>query len=100
MGIRELPAEVAALGVRWSRRMPQSLRRAITTYGERRGAEAAASMAYYAFLSIFPLLIFFVAAASTVLKQDAVYAQLRIMLSDVSPLPSQLLVRTLDEVLR
>jgi membrane protein len=100
MGLRELPGKITALGVRWSHRIPQSIRRAFVTYGERRGAEAAAAMAYYAFLSIFPLLIFFVAAASLVLKQEKVYEQLRIMLADISPLPSQLLIQTLDEVLR
>jgi membrane protein len=100
MEIRELPSKVAALAVRWSHRMPQSLRRAVGTYGERRGAEAAAAMAYYAFLSIFPLLIFLVAAASVLLKQDEVYNQLRIMLADVAPLPGQLFLKTFDEVLR
>ena len=100
MALRELPGQVKALAVRWSHRMPQSLRRAITTYGERRGAEAAAAMAYYAFLSIFPLLIFLVAAASLLLQQSEVYNQLRILLADVSPLPSQLFVKTLDEVFR
>ena len=57
-------------------------------------------MAYYAFLSIFPLLVFIVAAASLVLKQEEVYNRLRIVLADVSPLPGQLLLKTLDEVLR
>lgn len=100
MGLRELPSQVAALAVRWSHRIPQSLRRAVVTYSERRGAEAAAAMAYYASLSIFPLLIFFVAAASLLLQQQQVYDQLRILLTDVTPLPSQLLLDTLDEVLR
>src|SRR5512135_3622033 len=97
---KELLSQATALAVRWSHRMPQSIRRAITTFGERRGAEAAAAMAYYAFLSIFPLLIFLVAAASLVLKQEEVYNQLLIILSEVSPLPTQLLLKTLDEVLR
>lgn len=100
MGLRDLPSQIGALGVRWAHRMPQSVRRAVTTYGERRGAEAAAAMAYYAFLSIFPLLIFLVAAASMVLRQEEVYNQLRIILADVSPLPGQLLLTTLDEVVR
>ena len=68
MELRELPLQVAALAVRWSHRIPQSIRRAFTTFGERRGAEAAAAMAYYAFLSLFPLLIFLVAAASLLLQ--------------------------------
>ncbi len=100
MDLRTLPTEARTLAARWSRRMPQSLRRAVTTYGERRGAEAAAAMAYYAFLSIFPLLIFLVAAASVILQDQRVYSQIRIMLSGVSPLPSRLLLTTFDEVFR
>ncbi len=100
MQVKEAPGQIMALGRRWSHRIPQSIRRAFTTYGERRGAEAAAAMAYYAFLSIFPLLIFFVAAASLVLQQEQVYDQLRILLADISPLPGKLLLNTLDEVFR
>ena len=100
MELRELPSQIAALAARWSHRIPQSLRRAFTTFSERRGAEAAAAMAYYAFLSLFPLLIFLVAAASLLLQQETVYNQLRILLADIFPLPSQLLASTFDEVLR
>lgn len=100
MNLRELPSQAVALAARWSRRIPQSLRRAVITYGERRGAEAAAAMAYYAFLSIFPLLIFLVAAASVILQDQRVYDQIRILLADVSPLPTRLLLTTFDEVFR
>jgi membrane protein len=98
MGLRELPGQARDLAVRWSHRMPQSMTRAVVTYGERRGAEAAAAMAYYAFLSLFPLLIFLVAAAGVILQDQRVYNQIRIMLADVAPLPSQLLIKTFDEV--
>lgn len=100
MGLRELPSEIVKLSARWSHRVPQSIRRAFVTFGERRGAEAAAGMAYYAFLSLFPLLVFLVAAASLLLQQERVYNQLRILLVDIFPLPSRLLASTLDEVLR
>ncbi len=97
---RKWPSQVKALAVRWSHRIPQSIRRGFVTFGERRGAEAAAAMAYYAFLSLFPLLIFLVAVASLLLQQERVYNQLRILLVDIFPLPSRLLASTLDEVLR
>ena len=100
MELRELPSQIKGLAARWSHRIPQSVRRAFVTFGERRGAEAAAGMAYYAFLSLFPLLIFMVAVASLLLQQERVYNQLRILLVDIFPLPSRLLSSTLDEVLR
>ncbi len=42
------------------------------SFGERRAAEAAASLAYYALFSIFPLLIFLVSFASSFLEDEAV----------------------------
>lgn len=81
-------------------RAPQSLVRAVRSFTDQRGAEGAAALAYYAFLSLFPLLVFLVAAASLLLERDDVYNQLRLILRDVFPLPSQLLASDLDQILR
>ena len=99
MRVAELPGKVTGFAAHIVARVPQSLRRAVTSFNDQRGAEAAAALAYYAFLSLFPLLVFLVAAASLLLRQEDVYTQLRILLRDVFPLPSQLLARNLDEVL-
>jgi membrane protein len=99
MGLRELPARATAVAARLGHRLPNSLRRAVITFTDQRGAEAAAGMAYYAVLSIFPLLVFLVAAASLLLEQERVYNQLSILLKDIFPLPSQLLSENFDEVL-
>lgn len=46
------------------------LRRALESFGEARSAQSAAGMAYYAFFSLFPLALFLVSVASTILVQD------------------------------
>jgi membrane protein len=99
MRLLEIPGKVAAFAGHIFARAPQSLRRAVSSFNDQRGAEAAAALAYYAFLSLFPLLVFLVAAASLLLRREDVYNQLRILLRDVFPLPSKLLATNLDEVL-
>ena len=99
MRLLELPGRLTAFGAHLVARAPQSLRRAVTSFNDQRGAEAAAALAYYAFLSLFPMLVFLVAAASLLLRQEDVYNQLRIVLRDIFPLPNQLLARNLDEIL-
>jgi membrane protein len=100
MRLVEIPRKLAALGAHLVARAPQSLVRAVRSFDDQRGAEAAAAMAYYAFLSLFPLLVFLVAASSLLLEREDVYNQLRILLRDIFPLPSQLLASNLDQILR
>lgn len=100
MRITELPARFAHITGHLIARAPQSLRRAVRSFNDQRGAEAAAALAYYAFLSLFPLLVFLVAAGSLLLEREDVYNQLRILLSDIFPLPSTLLASNLDQILR
>jgi membrane protein len=100
MSLRDLPGKLMAFAGRVVSRAPQSLVRAVRSFDDQRGAEAAAAMAYYAFLSLFPLLVFLVAAGSLLLEREDVYNQLRILLRDIFPLPSQLLASNLDQILR
>ncbi|MCU0510822.1 MAG: YihY/virulence factor BrkB family protein [Anaerolineae bacterium] len=100
MRLIELPARVAGVAGHLVARAPQSLVRAVRSFNDQRGAEAAAAMAYYAFLSLFPLLVFLVAAASLLLEREDVYNQLRLLLRDIFPLPSTLLASNLDQILR
>ncbi len=100
MRLTELPGRVTALAAHLVARAPQSLVRAVRSFDDQRGAEAAAAMAYYAFLSLFPLLVFLVAAGSLLLEREDVYNQLRILLRDIFPLPSTLLASNLDQILR
>jgi membrane protein len=100
MRLAEVPGKVSASVGHLAARAPQSLVRAVRSFDDQRGAEAAAAMAYYAFLSLFPLLVFLVAAGSLLLEREEVYNQLRLLLRDIFPLPSQLLASNLDQVLR
>ncbi len=100
MAVRDLPAKVTAAAAWLGGRAPASLRRTFATFSAQRGSDAAAGMAYYAFLSLFPLLVFLVAAGSLLLEQERVYTQLRIFLKDAFPLPSEVLSENLDQILR
>ena len=49
------------------------LRIALYNYGESNSTQSAAGMAYYAFFSLFPLLLFFVVGASYILEVQSAY---------------------------
>ena len=75
------------------------LRRTIEGFGEARGSEAAASLAYYAFFSIFPLLLVFIAVGSFFVNQDVVTAQLVSLLKGVLPGVEEVIIANIERVL-
>lgn len=75
------------------------VRHAIESFGEARGAQAAASMAYYAFFSLFPLLLALVAATGFfVADADAEQEVLRFV-SQAIPVSRALIERNIEQVL-
>jgi len=76
------------------------LRRAVQSFSDARASQAAASMAYYAFFSIFPLLIALVAAGSFVLESQQVYQNAVDVLLRAFPSSEQLIKRNIDQVLK
>lgn len=56
-------------------------RQTIQRFGEARGSEAAASMAYYALFSLFPLMLALVAGGSYLLDRQQVFQQVVDMVS-------------------
>lgn len=60
--------------------------------------DLAAAIAYYAFFSIFPLLIAVIAAAGQVLKTEAAQAKLRTLLTETLPGSADLVMRNVDDV--
>ncbi len=75
------------------------VRDAFETFGEARGAEAAAGMAYYAMFSLFPLLLALVAAGSFVLDRQAVMQQAVQLVSEAMPISQGLIRENLQQVL-
>lgn len=76
------------------------LRLAITRFGEVRGAEAAASLAYYAMFSIFPLMLVLIALGGYVMESSQqMYSQVLVLLYQFIPESVPILQQNLEEVL-
>jgi membrane protein len=75
------------------------LRRTVEEFGEARGSEAAASLAYYAFFSIFPMLLVFIAVGSFFVDQEVVQGQLVNLLQGVLPGAQEVIIANVERVL-
>jgi membrane protein len=69
-------------------------------FTEERGSEAAASLAYYAFFSIFPMLLVFIVVGSFFVDTEVVQSQLLTMLQGVLPGAEDLVIQNINQVLR
>ncbi len=76
------------------------LRIAITRFGQERGSEAAASLAYYAFFSIFPMILVFIVIGSFFVDRTVVQNQLLAMLQGVIPGAEDLVIGNIERVLQ
>jgi len=75
------------------------LRWAVQRFGTQRGSEAAASLAYYAFFSIFPMLLVFIVIGSFFIDQDVVEMQLLTLLQGVIPGVEEVVIGNIEQVL-
>jgi membrane protein len=75
------------------------IRDSIERFGEARGSEAAAGMAYYTLFSLFPLLLALVAAGSFFLDRQSVYQQVVNLVSNAFPISQSLIEENLKQVL-
>jgi len=75
------------------------LRIAMHRFGELGAAEAAASMAYYAIFSLFPLLLFLVAVGSLVLRGDQARQQVLSFVTGIFPTAQELVTQNIEQVL-
>ena len=75
------------------------LRSAVERFTAVRGSQAAASLSYYAFFSLFPLLLFILIAAGSLLGREKVYDQLIQVLGAVLPVGGELVGPTIEKVL-
>ena len=75
------------------------LRRTFQQFAEARGSEAAASLAYYAFFSIFPMLLVFISVGSFFVDQAEVQSQLFNLLRGVLPVVRDVIVVNIERVL-
>ena len=75
------------------------IRETFERFGETRGSETAASLAYYAFFSIFPMLLVFIVVGSFFVDIHVVRAQLLNLLRGVVPGVEEIVIQNLNEVL-
>jgi len=75
------------------------LRRTFERFGEERGSEAAASLAYYAFFSIFPMLLVFIVIGSFFVDRYVVQAQLFNLLQGIMPGVEDVIIGNIERVL-
>jgi membrane protein len=75
------------------------IQRSIVRINEERVAEAAASMAYYIFFSLFPLLLVSIAVVSSVLKDTTNQQQVLDMLLQAFPFSQDLIADNIEQVL-
>lgn len=73
--------------------------RAIRRFGEARAGEAAASMAYYAMFSLFPLLLALIAAGSFLLQRQVVMERVINVILEVVPVSQALIEQNVERLL-
>ena len=76
-----------------------TVRQAFKSFGEARAPGAAASVAYYALFSLFPLLLALVAAGSFVLQDAQVYQEAIKLVSSAIPVSQELIGQNIRQVL-
>ncbi len=80
--------------------VPEILRIAFQRFAQERGSEAAASLAYYAFFSIFPMLIVVIVVGSFFVDRDVVQQQVLNLLQGVLPGAKELVIGNIEQVLQ
>jgi len=75
------------------------IQRTVERINEERASEAAASMAYYGFFSLFPLLLVAVVVVSTVLENTLSEEQVLEVLLQAFPFSSDLIEENIEQVL-
>ena len=80
--------------------VPEILRIAVKRFGEERGPEAAASLAYYAFFSIFPMILVIIVIGSFFVDRNVVQNQLLTLLQGVVPGAKDLVIGNIERVLQ
>jgi membrane protein len=75
------------------------LKNALATFSETRASQAAASLAYYAIFSLFPLLLVLIAGGSYFLNSQQVYQNVTRLVQEAIPVSPQLINENLQQVL-
>ncbi|QRN83084.1 YihY/virulence factor BrkB family protein [Chloroflexota bacterium] len=80
--------------------VPEILRLAVKRFGDERGPEASASLAYYTFFSIFPMILVIIVIGSYFVEQNVVQNQLLNLIQGVIPGAKDLVIGNIERVLQ
>jgi len=75
------------------------LKNTLVTFSDARASQSAASLAYYAFFSLFPLLLVIIAGSSYFLNRQLVFDKVIQVVQQVIPVSNQLISENLQQVL-
>jgi membrane protein len=75
------------------------IKHAIETFSEARASQSAASLAYYSFFSLFPLLLVLIAGGSYFLNSQQVYRDVTQFMQETIPVSTQVINENLQQVL-
>jgi membrane protein len=75
------------------------LKNTLKTFSETRAAQAAASLAYYAIFSLFPLLLVIIAGGSYFLSSQQIYREITRLVQQAIPVSPELIYENLHQVL-
>jgi len=75
------------------------LKTALGTFADTRASQAAASLAYYAFFSLFPLLLVLISGGSYFLNSQQVYQDVTQFVQEAIPVSTQMINENLQQVL-
>jgi membrane protein len=75
------------------------VRTAVMNFGQARGAEAAASIAYYAFFSLFPLLLVLITIGSFLVRDQGIVQVIINWSTEVIPVTPEIIERNIETVL-
>lgn len=75
------------------------IQRTMESFNRTRAAQAAASVAYYALLSIFPFLLVFITLGSLFLENDRMYQEVFRLISQTLPVSPDLVVKNLEQII-
>lgn len=78
----------------------RTLETSAITFTKARATQAAASLAYYTFFSIFPLMLLFILGGSYFLDRQSVFERVTQAVQSVLPISQQFVTQSLQEVLK
>ncbi len=84
----------------WTGGVLEIIRATFVSFSDARGSEAAASLAYYAFFSIFPMLLVFIVVGSFFVDRQVVQVQLLNLLQGVLPGAEDVVIGNIERVLQ